>query len=91
MFVEKNLDSAVHKYVMLSPGAVNRFVGVGSVEEGCRVAKELVENGCQLIELCGGFGEEGAKRVVEAIGDAVPVAYCVYFPGGEERMKKLYP
>ncbi|MDL2253058.1 DUF6506 family protein [Ruminococcaceae bacterium OttesenSCG-928-I18] len=90
LFLDKKLDPALHNHMMLSPGTVNRFMGVTSVQEGCETAKKLVENGCQLIELCGGFGEEGAKEVVKAIDDAVPVAYCVYFPGGEERMKLLY-
>lgn len=38
--------------------------GVNTVEQGAQLALELNEMaGCELVELCGGFGEEGAKTV----------------------------
>ncbi|WP_217922245.1 DUF6506 family protein [Miltoncostaea oceani] len=38
-----------------------------------RVAATLADEGVGLIELCGGFGPEGAARVIAAVGGRVPV------------------
>jgi len=67
------------------PHSTAYFVGTGSVEEGCLIAKQLVEQGCQLLELCGGFGAAGARQVIAAIDGRVPVGYIDYFP--EELLK----
>ena len=34
----------------------------------------------ECIELCGAFGEEGARRVIEATGGKVPVGYVTHLP-----------
>lgn len=90
IFKASGLNPDEHKSIIHSPDLKSVLVGVDSVQTGCEVAKELVDNGCKLVELCGGFGEAGAKEVVKAVSDRVPVAYCIYFPGGEERMQALF-
>jgi hypothetical protein len=42
-------------------------------------SKVLVEEGVQVIELCGGFDENMTRRIIDAIGGAVPVAAVAYF------------
>lgn len=50
--------------------------GVRSIEEGAQLAKKLWdEQHCELVELCGGFGPEGAKRVIEVTKGEVRVGY----------------
>lgn len=44
------------------------------------VAKELVNNGAQVIELCGGFGPEWAARISEETEHKVPVGMVMYGP-----------
>ena len=41
-----------------------RIVGVSSVEEACETARALQAEGVACIELCGAFGEAGARRVI---------------------------
>jgi len=72
--------------VLTSPKHRSLMYGVGSVEEGCRLAARLEHEGCKLIELCGGFGPEGTKKVIEAVGGRIPVGYITYFP---EEWQKL--
>lgn len=72
--------------VLMSPQHRSLMYGVGSVEEGCLLAARLEQEGCKLIELCGGFGAEGAKKVIEAVGGRIPVGYIEYFP---EEWQKL--
>ncbi|WP_166344901.1 DUF6506 family protein [Phytoactinopolyspora limicola] len=42
------------------------------------VALRLVGEGVELIELCGGFSLLDAARVVEAVGDHVPVGHVTF-------------
>jgi hypothetical protein len=48
-----------------------KVVGVRDPSEGVEVAKEMVAEGIQLIELCGGFSPVWAGRIIEAIEYAV--------------------
>ena len=57
-----------------------RIVGVSSVEEACETARALQAEGEACIELCGAFGETGARRVIDATGGTLPVGYVVHFP-----------
>ncbi len=61
-------------------GSNTWMVGVSSIEEACREAAALAEQGVSCIELCGAFGETGAKAVIEATGQKLPVGYVVHFP-----------
>lgn len=72
-----------------SPGWRADIYGVSSVEDGCALAQKIVAEGCKLIELCGGFGKEGAQKLAAAINDAVPVGYVEYFPDGPARIQEL--
>ena len=42
-------------------------IGVKHLEDAARVAKEEVEKGAQLIELCGAFGVSGTQNVIDGI------------------------
>jgi hypothetical protein len=53
-------------------------VGIASVSEAPAAARELLAEGVQLIELCGGFGGAGLAAVVAAVDDRVPVG-AVFF------------
>ena len=53
-------------------------VGVLEKEEAIEVAKRMVRDGVQLIELCGGFGPVWAGQIIEAIDHAVPVGAVMY-------------
>lgn len=60
------------------------FMGVGSYDSACQEAKNLVDEGINFIELCGGFGAVGHARVAQAIaGSACQVGAVRYdvYPG----------
>jgi hypothetical protein len=54
------------------------------------VARTLVSEGVQLIELCGGFGPLWTAKVIEAIGPAVPVGAVGYGPESIDAMHALF-
>ena len=61
-----------------------RIIGVGSIEEACTVAKSLSEDGIGCIELCGAFGPDGARRIIEATHGQIPVGYVTHLPEQDE-------
>jgi len=67
-----------------------KVVGVSNPEQGIAVAKKMVSEGIQLIELCGGFSPVWAGKIIEAINYAVPVGVVAYGPESIDSMHKLF-
>lgn len=65
--------------------------GVPSLEVACEKARELAEQGFGCIELCGAFGEQGAKTVIQATGGRIPVGYVTHFPQQDPLFEKAFP
>lgn len=71
-------DPAVDRAVIGRGDLTTTIVAVPDKETAVDVAVELVEAGAQSIELCGGFGTATAARVIDAVGDRVPVGAVTY-------------
>jgi hypothetical protein len=83
-------------YIFLSPGfdpeknvtemqsASTRFKTIGiDMNDKAKVvaiAQQLVSEGVQMIELCGGFGPEWITKVREAIDGVIPIGGVFYGP-----------
>ncbi len=67
-----------------------KVVGVSRPEQGIAVAKAMVAEGIQLIELCGGFSPVWAGKIIEAIDYAVPVGVVAYGPESIDSMHALF-
>lgn len=65
-------------------------VGVSHPEKGIAAARQMVADGIQLIELCGGFSPVWAGRIIEAIDYAVPVGVVAYGPESIDAMHRLF-
>lgn len=63
-----------------------QIIGVSSIQEACSVAKELYDAGIDCIELCGAFEAEGAKMIIEATENKIPVGYITHL----QEQDKLY-
>ena len=64
-------------------GGAAQMRGVSTLEDACAAARELLEQGVGCIELCGAFGPDGARRIIEATGNRIPVGYVTHLPGQE--------
>ena len=67
-----------------------RMIGVSSIEEACKVAKGLQAQGIDCIELCGAFEESGARKVIEATNNKIPVGYVTHLPEQDPLFKALF-
>ena len=91
-------------YIFLSPGFDSReqtllksdqtkvkVIGIDmkKKEEVIQVAKELVADGVQMIELCGGFGPIWVAKILEEIQHAVPVGSVMYGPEARKPMLEI--
>ena len=64
-----------------SPVCTLVCVGIPKLEDAPVAARKLLDDGVQLIELCGAFGGAGLAAVVEAVEGRCPVGGVFY--GGE--------
>jgi len=82
IFTAPGLDPKVHRAVIKTDTITYTTIGVDSRHqvEVIEVAKQAVEDGAQIIELCGGFGPIWMAKVIEALKGAVPVGGVFYGP-----------
>jgi hypothetical protein len=71
-------DPAVDRVVSEHGGKRTTFVAIPDDDAIARVASDLVDEGAEQIELCGGLGPVPAARVIEAIGGRVPVGAILF-------------
>src|SRR4051794_35550532 len=67
------------------------MVGVEKPAQAIPVAQQMVADGIQLIELCGGFGPIWTAKVIEAIDGVIPVGSVGYGPESISGMAQLFP
>ncbi len=65
-------------------------VGIPDVAQAPAVAKQLISDGVELIELCGGFGAAGQAAVIAAVDGAVPVGAVFYGVEARSGLQRLF-
>ena len=72
-------------------GGSARMIGVPDLPAACAAARALAEEGIGCIELCGAFGPDGARQVIEATGGRIPVGYVTHFPEQDPLFRAAFP
>mgnify|MGYP001027718495 CR=1 FL=1 len=67
-----------HRATIETPGISMTFVATKDYAEAVNICRKLVKDGVQAIELCGGFGPIGASKVIDAVGEKVPVGFVCF-------------
>ena len=82
LFMSPGFDPKEHSISMSSSECEVRIIGIEMTqkESVIAIAKALVEDGVQMIELCGGFGPMWIARITDAIQGAIPVGSVAYGP-----------
>lgn len=61
-----------------------QIIGVANMDAAINVAHELQREGVDCIELCGAFGEEGARKIIEATANQLPIGYITHLKEQED-------
>ena len=74
LILDSRFDSAADRASI--HGGDAQIIGVASLAQAAAAARQLAAAGVDCIELCGAFGPEGARAVI----DAIPVGYVTHLP-----------
>ena len=88
LIMDKIFDSKKDKASIHN--GVSQIIGVSNIEEARKIAKELQSEGIDCIELCGGFREEGARKIIEATENKIAVGFVVHLEEQNDIYKKLF-
>lgn len=91
LFTGRGLDPAVDRTEMGRDGFRAVMVGMDDPSQAPEVARQLVSEGIELIELCGGFGPVWTAKVIAAVDGAVPIGSVGYGPESIDGMAALFP
>ena len=89
IFLSPNADPSEHRTVIETRGLASILVAVPEPSVAVSVAKALVADGVDLIELCGAFGPIWASKVIEATEGTVPVGAVGFGPESVPRLAAL--
>ncbi|WP_316679514.1 DUF6506 family protein [Ralstonia chuxiongensis] len=67
-----------HTSELRSPKFSTRVVGVSDYQTALLIAEQLIADGIQLIELCGGFTESEAVELQLSTGKKIPIGVVKY-------------
>ena len=73
IFLAPETDPAQHRSWVKTPAVEVLAVAAKNYEDAAKLAAELAEEGIQAIELCGGFGNIGTAKIVDAVQGKIPV------------------
>jgi len=73
IFLAPQADPSKHQADIQTPEVTLLVRGVQNYQEAVTLAKQLVSEGVQALELCGGFGNIGTAKIVEAVEHKIPV------------------
>jgi hypothetical protein len=73
IFVAPEGDPAEHRAWVKTPQVEVLSVAVRDYAAAAALASELLKEGIQAIELCGGFGAAGVAKIVDAVEGKIPV------------------
>lgn len=84
-------DPAVDRSVIKTGGLTTTIVAAPDAASATRVATELVDDGAQSIEVCGGLGPAAVVDIVAATGAQVPVDGVTYGVESIHSLPALFP
>ena len=88
LIMGKDYDPAVDRAAI--GGGKAQIIGVPNLESACEVAKALMADGVDDIEVCGAFKKEGADALVAATEGGIAISYAVNHPDLGEHFARLF-
>lgn len=78
-----------HNAMLESDEFRTEIICVQSIQQAITAAHKLISKKVQLIELCGGFGEESAKQIIDELQTDVPIGYVAFSKSENHKLVKL--
>jgi len=87
----EGMDPKIHRHTIKTDKVTYTTVAVNAKhkEQVIEVAKELIKEGAQIIELCGGFGPLWIAKVIESTKNQVPIGGVFYGPEARQGLVDL--
>ncbi|MDY3007378.1 hypothetical protein HV819_05470 [Anaerococcus sp. AGMB00486] len=67
-----------------------QIIGVRNLEMAKDIAIKLKKEDIDVIELCGAFEERGAKEIIKATNNEIPIGFVSHFKEQDDMFKKLF-
>lgn len=83
-------SSSDHSAILQSANFKTLVVCVSDIEDAKSTVANMVREGVQIVELCGGFTEKEATSLRQHIRDVVPIGRVTYTPLEEKRLAQLF-
>lgn len=84
-------NAKTNKSTLDSGAFKTTVVGVETDERAIEVAQQMLAEGVQLIELCGGFDSNTADTIMDALENAIPVGYVTFSKKAQTILDKNTP
>jgi hypothetical protein len=73
LFLSPQGDFLKDRTVLKTPDIELHVIGCKCYQEASEIAKKLLDEKIEVIELCGGFGNLGIAEIVKAIENKIPI------------------
>ena len=90
LVIGKGYDPQTSRVSIERPGSKVWMIGVNDMEQAKAVAKDLIAEGVDALEVCGGFGEARVRELIDAIDGAIPVGHVTTLPSEREKMQAVF-
>lgn len=90
IYTATGADPAEHTRAVDTGSCRTTLVGVATPEAALPVVDRLLDDGVQLIELCGGFGPVWTARVIEIVDGRAPVGSVGYGPEAVGQVRAIF-
>ena len=92
IFLTPGFDPSTNTITTEKNGFRFKAVGIDMAkkEDVVSVARSLVQEGFQMLELCGGFGPEWIHAVSSALDNKIPVGGVFYGPQYRQQLADLF-
>lgn len=80
LIMGKDYQPQIHHTQFETDQMITKIITVWDFSQACRVLSELEKEGIGAVELCGAFGPEGAKRLIQETRGRIAIGYVTHFP-----------
>jgi hypothetical protein len=91
IFMGPEVDPKIHRAEIKTPQFNLTIIGVNvnNLNQTIDIAKELVANGVQIIELCSGYGSSWIGKLSEIFDHKIPIGNVLFGPEFRDSISEL--